>query len=76
VPGCSIPPAVRGASRCWLRGGSVLDGMLTPHHVRESARGAGLTNFTTLSGAVEDLAVPARSFDAVIDGPSLREPQG
>jgi|SRR5882724_1026608 len=32
----------------------------------ENARGAGLTNVTTLAGAAEDLDVAAASFDAVI----------
>ncbi len=36
------------------------------HHVRESARAAGLDNVSTVAGAAEELELPGGSFDAVI----------
>jgi ubiquinone/menaquinone biosynthesis C-methylase UbiE len=59
---------LRAAQRVGARGhvvaSDIADTML--RHVQENARAQGLTNVTTLAGAAEDLAVAARSFDAVI----------
>lgn len=60
--------AVRAAQMVGPRGlvvaSDIAETML--HHVRETARAAGLTNVTTLAGAAEDLDIAPDSFDAVI----------
>lgn len=60
----TLAAAARAGPRGAVLAIDIAEAMLA--HVRESARGAGLTNVETLAVAAEDLDVPAGSFDAAI----------